>query len=143
MVRSRTSREVTTLSLKRVAIWVKFSPVLSWVKHRVPFSLKFVSTWQNLPSLSKNFFLPFGPQFGLKMRERVSPPLPRAPPLDSPLMWTGISSPSQCWRGGSVLWTIFIDIKKIIKIIKIKLCLERNNLYLFFIYFKIRDIVNF
>ena len=39
---------------------------------------------------------------------------PRAPPLELPLMWTGISSPSQCWRGGSVLWTIFIDIKKII-----------------------------
>ena len=80
---------------------------------RVPLSLTFVSTWKNLLSLSKNFFLPFGPQFGLKIRGRGPPP-PRAPPLELPLLWTGISSPSQCWRGGSVLWTIFIEIKKII-----------------------------
>ena len=54
-----------------------------------------------------NFFRPFGLRFGLKIREG---PAPRAPPLDPPLMWTGISSPSSL-RGGSALWTIFFEIK--------------------------------
>ena len=35
-------------------------------------------------------------------------------PRDLPVMWIGISSPSQCWRGGSVLWTTFFERKKII-----------------------------
>ena len=58
----------------------------------------------------QKFLRPFGLQFGQKITKG---PSPRAPPLDPSLMWTEIRSPSQCWRGGSVLWTIFIEIKKI------------------------------
>ena len=46
-------------------------------------------SWSSRPgenggAVSKNFFRPFGPQFGLKIREMLGPP--RAPPLDPPLI---------------------------------------------------------
>ena len=38
--------------------------------------------WDKVGAVSKNFFRPFGPQFGLKIRGRAGP---GAPPLDPPL----------------------------------------------------------
>ena len=38
--------------------------------------------------VSKKFFRPFGPQFGLKLRGGGAGP--RAPPLDPPLFWDGL-----------------------------------------------------
>ena len=60
---------------------------------------------------------------------------PRAPPLDRSLMWTGIRSPSQCWRGGSVLWTIFIEIKKIYNL-KLNHVLKGITFQFIFYFFK-------
>ena len=79
---------------------------------------------------SPNFFRPFGLQFGQKITKGPSPP---SPPLDPSLMWTGIRSPSQCWRGGSVLWTIFIEIKKIYNL-KLNYVFERNHLSVYFLF---------
>ena len=38
-------------------------------------------------AVSKNFFLPFGPHFGRKIR---GPPGPPGPPLDPPLLYKGV-----------------------------------------------------
>ena len=51
-------------------------------------------------------------QFGLKIREGPLPP-PPGPSFGSATHVDGDKQPF-CWRGGSVLWTIFIKIKKII-----------------------------